>query len=422
MAQTVKQWTDMLVLGALAMMALAACGTERPVDVDDGPHPLDLQPLKSADGVPASFDRNQVMTDAFFSDTGAVSVEGLQRFLESSPYGNRSWLADARVDGQAASAVIVAVAHELGVNPLVLVTRIQVESSLVSKTRAPSASKVAFLMGCGCPDGRACNERYRGFGNQLRCAGQTFRNRFDDSVDGSGAWRKGIARRTLDPLTVTPVNHATAAHYAYTPWVLQGRGGNWLAWNISRLYARHADALGVLNSGGAEIDAPPPPSHGEACGTFADVGRDHPSYGAIEAGVEAGLWSGCAREPLRFCPELGASRAMVASILARALSLPMPAARGVFSDVPASHWAAPAVEALYDAGVVAGCGNGRFCPDDKTRRVELAVMVAGAAGYTAGADVALHRRAVEPLGRRVAGDGRRRGHHGGLRRRSFLPR
>ena len=63
---------------------------------------------------------------------------------------------------------------------------------------------------------------------------------------GSGQWRKGTARRTLDPRTVTPANDATAALYAYTPWVLVGTGGTWLAWNVTRKYVRHAETAGFL--------------------------------------------------------------------------------------------------------------------------------------------------------------------------------
>jgi len=54
------------------------------------------------------------------------------------------------------------------------------------------------------------------------------------SVDGSGQWRKGHTSRTLDPTNVTPATNATAALYAYTPWVLPYRGGNWLVWNVTR--------------------------------------------------------------------------------------------------------------------------------------------------------------------------------------------
>ena len=39
---------------------------------------------------------------------------------------------------------------------------------------------------------------------------------------------------------------ATAALYAYTPWVLVGRGGTWLVWNVTKKYANHAIAHGWM--------------------------------------------------------------------------------------------------------------------------------------------------------------------------------
>ena len=68
-----------------------------------------------------------------------------------------------------------------------------------------------------------------------------------ESAGGTGAWRKNHATRTSDSLMVTPRNDATAALYAYTPWVLQGTGGNWLVWNVTRKFLKHFDDAGTLH-------------------------------------------------------------------------------------------------------------------------------------------------------------------------------
>ena len=107
---------------------------------------------------------------------------------------------------------------------------------------APSKRRVDFAMGCGCHDNRPCLESYRGLGRQLDCSAARFRSYLVD-IDQRGrsvaGWGVGMAKRTLDPQRVTPKNRATAALYTYTPWVLPGRGGNWLFWNVYRTYARH---------------------------------------------------------------------------------------------------------------------------------------------------------------------------------------
>ena len=209
--------------------------------------------LAKADGVAATFDRNSVMSDAFFTDVDYIDGAGLQRFFERSPYG-RSWLAGATVGGERAADAIVRASRAKGINPIVMVARMQVEKSLVSPTSAPAASRVDYAFGCGCPDNQACNPAYRGLDKQVECAATTLRRWYDGSVAGTGIWVKGRAKRTLDPLTVTPANHATASLYAYTPWVLQGSGGNWLVWNITRRYASHAEE-GGLTGGGAPARA-----------------------------------------------------------------------------------------------------------------------------------------------------------------------
>ena len=231
---------------AIALLfVLAACtvggeeelGTDEPtdyeVDPDDG----------KGDGVSAKFNQNDVVGDDIF--TGTMTVAEVQMFFEQSPYKNRSWLADYSVDGKSAAQLIVDVATAERVSPLMLISRMQVEASLVSKTARPTQYRIDRALGCGCPDGGSCSSSYRGFAPQLVCGAKILRKWYDGSINGDGLWIKGVAKRTLDPKTVTATNHATASLYAYTPWVLVGSGGNWLAWNVTRKYVRHAEALGL---------------------------------------------------------------------------------------------------------------------------------------------------------------------------------
>jgi hypothetical protein len=237
----VMRWTTLIMASALC-----ACAG----DLDDLEHdePADFEPVPDdgkADGIPATFDPNNVVADAILTADTAMSVADVQAFFERSPYGNRSWLASFQVGGVSAAELVVAAATEHGINPIILLARMQVEASLVSKTVAPTQYRIDRALGCGCPDGSGCSASYRGFGKQLQCGARILRKWYDGSVAGDGLWVKGKAKNTLDPRRVTPANHATATHYAYTPWVLVGRGGNWLAWNVTRKYLRHARAEGL---------------------------------------------------------------------------------------------------------------------------------------------------------------------------------
>lgn len=209
----------------------------------DHDEPLDFEPVEGkTDGVSEVFNQNLVVTDEFFTASNAVTPAQIQAFLEHTPYNKRSFLADETVNGRKFSEVLVEVAQSRQLNPIMLLSRMQVEKSLIAKTSRPSGNAVDFAFGCGCPDNQPCNEAYRGIDKQVDCAAKTLRTHYDGSVAGTGQWRKGKTKNTLDPIAITPQGHATASLYAYTPWVLTGSGGNWLVWNITR---RYANALAV---------------------------------------------------------------------------------------------------------------------------------------------------------------------------------
>src|SRR5512139_2560266 len=208
----------MKIASLVLLCVLAACtvGGEDEELGHDEPSDYEVSPDDGkGDGVSATFNQNDVVGDDIF--VGQMTVAEVQRFFEETPYNNRSWLADYAVDGKSAAQLVVEVAIAERVSPLMLVTRMQVEASLVSKTARPTQYRIDRALGCGCPDGSGCSSSYRGFGPQLVCGAKILRKWYDGSIGGDGIWVKGVAKRTLDPKTVTPANHATASLYAYTP-------------------------------------------------------------------------------------------------------------------------------------------------------------------------------------------------------------
>ena len=199
-----------------------------------------------ADEADATFSRHDVVSDAVFTDYTSMTVAEVQAFLEASPYDNTSWLATYQAGGKSTAQMIVDAGTNHRINPIILLARMQVEATLVSKTVPPTKARINAALGCGCHDGQACYSAYAGLANQLECGADTMRKWYDGSIDGTGLWVKSVPDRTLDPLTVTPTNHATASLYAYTPWVLVGRGGNWLVWNVTRKYVSHAREMGWI--------------------------------------------------------------------------------------------------------------------------------------------------------------------------------
>jgi glucose/arabinose dehydrogenase len=116
---------------------------------------------------------------------------------------------------------------------------------------------------------------------------------------------------------------------------------------------------------------------------FADD-DGHVLEGAINRLADAGITVGC-NPPANtnFCPDRRLTRAEAAAFIARALSLP---ASGVDAfDDDDGHVLEGAINRVADAGITVGCNppaNTNFCPDRTLTRAEMATMLTRALGLT----------------------------------------
>lgn len=121
----------------------------------------------------------------------------------------------------------------------------------------------------------------------------------------------------------------------------------------------------------------PPPATGTV---FADVASTDFGAAWIEQLFAEGITSGCATNPLRYCPTANVRRDEMAAFLLRAKHgsgyMPPPATGTVFADVPV-YWAAPWIEQLYAEGITTGCATNplRYCPDDAVDRGPMAAFL-----------------------------------------------
>ncbi len=226
------------------LVALAGC---TPGGTDE-PEPVDETQVTDDELNEPGFDRARLLGDAAFTDAGAMTVAEIQAFLEETPYGNRSVLATTTTDGKKASQAIWDAAQTHRINPLAILVRAQMEQSLIAKSTA-SSKALNHAFGCGCPDFESCSPQYKGFGKQVACMTKLMRGYLDD-LEGGGStiagWKVGKAKKTLDPLWVTPANATTAALYTYTPWVGSSGFGN-----VShfRLWKKFAGYVGYFPAG-----------------------------------------------------------------------------------------------------------------------------------------------------------------------------
>lgn len=100
-----------------------------------------------------------------------------------------------------------------------------------------------------------------------------------------------------------------------------------------------------------------------------DGGSMHQAH--INRVAEAGVTGGC--DATRFCPTSGVTRGQMASFLARALALP-PAGADYFSDDGGNPHEAD-INRLAAAGIVAGCGTGRYCATQPVTREQMAAYL-----------------------------------------------
>ena len=97
---------------------------------------------------------------------------------------------------------------------------------------------------------------------------------------------------------------------------------------------------------------------------------------AVDFAQASGLMAGVGGD--KFAPAVTTTRAMVAQVLYEAEGAPSVEGKTCpLTDVAPGQWYTNAVIWAYNAGVIAGRGDGTFCPDDTTTRQEMAVMFYG---------------------------------------------
>lgn len=129
----------------------------------------------------------------------------------------------------------------------------------------------------------------------------------------------------------------------------------------------------TIPAGGAPDDGPC--DGGPTCpgAHFTDMpGSNVWSHAGIDYAIENGLMNGMSATT--FEPDGSMTRAMLVTVLWRYAGQPEEGANG-FTDVPNNVWYTKAVAWASENGIVTGIGNGRFDPDGKITREQLAVIL-----------------------------------------------
>ena len=113
---------------------------------------------------------------------------------------------------------------------------------------------------------------------------------------------------------------------------------------------------------------------------FIDVPPGYWAEDAIYKIFNAGITTGCSKNPLKYCPGDPVTRAQMAIFLLRSKlgsSYTPPPATGIFTDVPVGSFAADWIEDLFNRGITTGCEKNplKYCPGDPVTRAQMAIFL-----------------------------------------------
>jgi uncharacterized lipoprotein YddW (UPF0748 family) len=119
---------------------------------------------------------------------------------------------------------------------------------------------------------------------------------------------------------------------------------------------------------------------------FTDI-QNHWAKPFIEGLADRGFVRGF--QDRTFRPSRIVNRAEYAALIQPTLQRPAKRAYVPFVDVPANHWALPAIRGAFEAGFVSGYPGQQFRPDATITRTEVMVSLAGGLGWQAPAQLNL---------------------------------
>ncbi|MBF0544548.1 MAG: LysM peptidoglycan-binding domain-containing protein [Candidatus Riflebacteria bacterium] len=155
------------------------------------------------------FQTNFVISDNALTDTNTMTIAQIQSFLEK----HHSCLARSYRGGSPAQMIWEA-SKKFGINPQVLLTRLQCEQGLISKTSATD-NQLDWALGVGSYDGGNWDQNYKGFAKQIEGAAHTYRRWYDEGNKILASGKKLTMQ--IDGQTVTLKNASSYAFYQYCP-------------------------------------------------------------------------------------------------------------------------------------------------------------------------------------------------------------
>jgi hypothetical protein len=216
---------------ALALIGVASCAPASDLD-RPAYHAEDISPEND------TVDPASLVDDETFTEMQLTAAD-IQRYLERTHYGTRSFLADYRGGDCGdktwctAAESVAAAAKTHRINPVVLLAMGEVVGQLLSATEYPALSaRVEYAFGCGCtPSG--CDPVAGSWAKQIDCIARQMRERADSASLTPLVTKDGVA--------VGNPNRASVAIYGVLGGLARGGGG---AWTLARIVTKIRTVVG----------------------------------------------------------------------------------------------------------------------------------------------------------------------------------
>ncbi len=194
---------------------------------------------------------------------------------------------------------------------------------------------------------------------------------FSSNMQSSLTW----AVTALSPFADTPLSHWAYSwiERLFNSGITTGCNTNPLIYCPEQPVSRAEMAVFLVRGVHGTNFVPP-----VATGIFSDVPTSQWAANYIEQLYADGITTGCNPVLMLYCPSQSVTRAEMAAFLLRArhgAGYAPPAAIGVFSDVPTSHWAAAWIEQLYAEGITTGCNHWPVLPGAACDAAEMAAFL-----------------------------------------------
>jgi hypothetical protein len=206
-----------------------------------------------------TFNPAKIISDDNMRAYDCLSKADIQAFLatQKGPLKSLSFPRHDKGTTDTASAIISEACAAWHISPKVMLTMLQKEQSLLTRTTLVTGSKgtLDWAVGMGCPDGSARLEKYRGFGNQIWYAAMRLDGYGEAGKSSVPVWHSGLAYSVgsvvsgkAKTVKLVAANISTYKLYVYNPSIgvdtkyygdmskAPGLSGNSNFWTIYRRF------------------------------------------------------------------------------------------------------------------------------------------------------------------------------------------